>query len=34
MAQNKERIIKEIEKYGIVLAGDVSFVKDILRLYP
>ena len=34
MAQNKERIIKEIEKYGIVLAGDVSFVKDILRLHP
>jgi predicted nucleotidyltransferase len=34
MAQNKERIIREIEKYGIVLAGDVSFVKDILRLHP
>jgi len=34
MAQNKERIIREIEKYGIILAGDVSFVKDILRLHP
>jgi predicted nucleotidyltransferase len=34
MAQNKERIIREIEKYGIVLAGNVSFVKDILRLHP
>jgi predicted nucleotidyltransferase len=33
MAQNKERIIKEIEKYGIVLAGDVSFVKGILQLH-
>jgi predicted nucleotidyltransferase len=33
MARNKERIIKEIEEYGIVLAGDVGFVKDILRLY-
>jgi predicted nucleotidyltransferase len=34
MAQNKERIVREIEKYGIVLAGDVSFMKDILRLHP
>jgi predicted nucleotidyltransferase len=33
MAQNKERIIKEIEKYGIVLAGDFSFVKGILQLH-
>jgi predicted nucleotidyltransferase len=33
MAQNEERIIKEIEKYGIVLAGDVSFVKGILQLH-
>jgi predicted nucleotidyltransferase len=34
MVQNKERIVREIEKYGIVLAGDVSFMKDILRLHP
>jgi predicted nucleotidyltransferase len=34
MARNKERIVREIEKYGIVLAGDVSFMKDILRLHP
>jgi predicted nucleotidyltransferase len=34
MAQNKTRIIREIEKYGIILAGDVSFMKDILRLHP
>jgi predicted nucleotidyltransferase len=33
MAQNKERIIREIEKYGIILAGDVSFVKGILQLH-